>query len=260
MHVHDGHAVREHHGVHEHEHEAENEREARHGHAFVVEERAGRLFRRRLAAQTILVVRQKAAQALVTLVRRQLRRRAPLRVRRLHEREPARLREHVRSLALAPDRRPVQGRAPFLVLPGHVRVAEEQQLDGVREPFVRRPVQGRAPVQVQRVQMRVPSGFEVVQNASVPVLRGDVRAVVPAHVPRGHGRAAAQKQLGARQRAAHARPMQRRLTVAVNRAHLRALLEQERRHRHAVVQRGPLQGAEPVCGRGGEVARARRVA
>mmetsp|Transcript_1379 Transcript_1379/g.5751 ORF Transcript_1379/g.5751 Transcript_1379/m.5751 type:complete len:406 (-) Transcript_1379:641-1858(-) len=125
VHVHVGHAVRQNHGVHEQEHQAEDEREARHGHALVVEERAGR-FPAGLVAQTLLVVRQKAAEALVALVRRQLRRRAPLRVRRLQQREPARLREHVRSLAFAPDRRPVQGRAPLLVLPRDVRVAEEQ--------------------------------------------------------------------------------------------------------------------------------------
>ena len=119
------------------------------------------------------------------------------------------------GFALPPNRGPVQRRAPFLVLPQRVAVAEQQQLDGVREPLVRGPVQGRPPVEIHQVQISVPPCFEVVKHPGVAVLRGDVRGVVPSHVRGFAFRAVPQQKLGARQRPAHARPVQRGLLVPV---------------------------------------------
>ena len=240
-HVGGGHPGREDDRVHEERDETEDERRARHRHALGVPELP-------LGAPPVLVLlrREEAAEALVPLLRRELRRGGPLHVPRVEQRRAARLREDVRRLGLAADRGPVERRAPFLIRARDVRVAVQQKLHRVGEALVRGPVEGRAPVVVVRVHVRVPAHLEVVDHARVSVLRRDVHGVVPAAVRLVEARAGAKQELGARERAAHARPVQRRLLVLVRRVHRRALLDQVRRDRDAVVQSRPLEGEEPA--------------
>ena len=83
---------------------------------------------------------------------------------RLQRGRAASLRQYVRSLALAANRRPMQRGAPFLIRPAQVAAREEQQTDGVGEPFVRGPVQRGPAVVVVPVDLRVPPHFEVVNH------------------------------------------------------------------------------------------------
>ena len=242
--VHLQHSRREDDGVHEHDHEAEDERRAKHRHALIRPESTA------FVRRAIVQVGEKPAERLVALLRRELRRRLTLHVARVQQGQTPGLRQHVRRLGFPADGGPVQRRASFLIRARDVRVAKQEELGGVWETLVRGPVQRRPTVVIVRVHVGVPSHLEVVEHVGVAVLRGDVHGVVAAAVGLVDASAGSEEKLRARERTAHARPVQGCLLVVVRGVHRGALLDEERGDRDAVVERGPLKRKEAArrCG------------